>query len=48
VVTGGIHPTDQRDGLADVGITEFVAMVGSHGGKRISSNREITDEADMI
>jgi hypothetical protein len=30
VVTGGIDPADQSDSLADVGLTEFVAMVGAH------------------
>jgi hypothetical protein len=31
MVTGGIDPTDQGDGLADMGLAEFVAVVGTHG-----------------
>jgi methylmalonyl-CoA mutase cobalamin-binding subunit len=33
VVAGGIHPADERDGLADVGVAEFVAMMSAHGRK---------------
>ena len=30
MVASGIHPADERDGLIDVGITEFVAMMSTH------------------
>jgi hypothetical protein len=37
VIAGGVHPADECDGLADVGLAEFVAVVGTHGrfGKKI-------------
>ena len=33
MVTGGVHPADERDGLIDVGFAEFVAMMGAHDGE---------------
>jgi hypothetical protein len=35
VVAGGIHPADERDGLIDVGVAEFVAMMSAHVGKEL-------------
>jgi hypothetical protein len=33
VVAGGIDPTNQGDGLAGMGLAEFVAVMGAHGWK---------------
>jgi hypothetical protein len=30
VVARGVHPTDERDRLIDMGFAEFVAMMGTH------------------
>ena len=47
MVAGGIHPTDEGDGLADVGLAEFVAVVGTHGrnsGRRRTQDFKIQEE----
>ena len=46
VVAGGINPTDERDGLADVGFAELVAVVGAHGWKVLFYMLEIIREED--
>jgi hypothetical protein len=33
VIASGIHPTDESDSLANVGLAEFVAMMSAHGKK---------------
>ena len=30
MVTGGVHPADECDGLVDVGFAEFVTMMSAH------------------
>jgi hypothetical protein len=42
VIAGGVHPADECDGLADVGLAEFVAVVGTHGEKNYSFNHRWT------
>ena len=39
MVAGGVHPTDEGDSQVDVGVAEFVAMVGAHVCKKIFNRR---------